>query len=38
MPDLKQNILESSEEHHVADVLLMELATMKPRPNASTPR
>ncbi|MDP9219849.1 MAG: hemerythrin domain-containing protein [Actinomycetota bacterium] len=28
MPDLEDDILESYEEHHVADVLCMELATM----------
>jgi hemerythrin-like domain-containing protein len=30
LPDLEDDILESYEEHHVADVLVMELATMKP--------
>ena len=30
LPDLDDDILESYEEHHVADVLCMELATMKP--------
>jgi hemerythrin superfamily protein len=30
MPDLEQDILESYEEHHVADVLCLELATMSP--------
>ncbi|TDQ00917.1 hemerythrin domain-containing protein [Labedaea rhizosphaerae] len=30
MPDLDDDILESYEEHHVADVLCMELATMTP--------
>jgi hemerythrin superfamily protein len=30
MPDLEDDILESYEEHHVADVLCMELATMSP--------
>ncbi len=30
MPDLEDDILESYEEHHVADVLTMEIATMKP--------
>jgi len=30
LPDLEQDVLESYEEHHVADVLCMELATMKP--------
>jgi hemerythrin-like domain-containing protein len=30
LPDLKDDVLESYEEHHVADVLVMELASMKP--------
>jgi hemerythrin superfamily protein len=30
MPDLEDDILESYEEHHVADVLCFELATMTP--------
>ena len=30
MPDLEDDILESYEEHHVADVLCMELAAMNP--------
>jgi len=30
LPDLDDDILESYEEHHVADVLCMELATMSP--------
>ena len=30
LPDLEDDVLESYEEHHVADVLCMELATMKP--------
>ena len=30
VPDLEQHVLESFEEHHVADVLCMELATMSP--------
>lgn len=30
MPELEDDILESYEEHHVADVLVMELFTMKP--------
>ncbi|MGQ0843095.1 MAG: hemerythrin domain-containing protein [Sporichthyaceae bacterium] len=30
VPDVEDDILESYEEHHVADVLCMELATMKP--------
>jgi hemerythrin superfamily protein len=29
LPDLEDDVLESYEEHHVADVLCMELATMK---------
>jgi hemerythrin superfamily protein len=30
LPDLEEDVLESYEEHHVADVLCMELATMTP--------
>jgi hemerythrin superfamily protein len=30
LPDLEDDILESYEEHHVADVLCMELTTMQP--------
>lgn len=30
LPDLEDDILESYEEHHVADVLVMELAALKP--------
>jgi hypothetical protein len=30
LPDLEDEVLESYEEHHVADVLCMELASMKP--------
>ena len=30
LPDLEEDILESYEEHHVADVLVMELALMSP--------
>jgi hemerythrin superfamily protein len=30
LPDLEEDVLESYEEHHVADVLCMELATMSP--------
>ncbi len=30
LPDLEDDVLESYEEHHVADVLTMELAMMKP--------
>ena len=30
LPDLEEDVLESYEEHHVADVLCVELAMMKP--------
>ena len=30
VPELEDDVLESYEEHHVADVLVMELAMMKP--------
>jgi hemerythrin superfamily protein len=30
LPELDEDVLESYEEHHVADVLCMELATMSP--------
>lgn len=30
LPDLEDDVLESFEEHHVADVLCMELAMMRP--------
>ena len=30
LPDLEDDVLESYEEHHVADVLTMELSTMTP--------
>ena len=30
LPDLEEDVLESYEEHHVADVLVVELAGMKP--------
>jgi hemerythrin superfamily protein len=30
LPEVEDDVLESYEEHHVADVLCMELATMKP--------
>jgi hemerythrin-like domain-containing protein len=30
LPDLKDDVLESYEEHHVADVLVVELAAMTP--------
>ena len=38
LPDLEDDVLESYEEHHVADVLCMELAAMAPTTSASTPR
>ena len=39
LPDLKDDVLESYEEHHVADVLCMELAGhARPGLSASTPR
>src|SRR5690242_21911330 len=31
LPDLEDDILESYEEHHVADLLVSELAAMEPR-------
>ena len=30
LPDVEDDVLESYEEHHVADVLVVELSTMKP--------
>jgi hemerythrin-like domain-containing protein len=30
LPDLEDDVLESYEEHHVADLVVMELSTMKP--------
>ena len=30
LPDVEDDVLESYEEHHVADVLVMELSAMKP--------
>ncbi|MGZ4491766.1 MAG: hemerythrin domain-containing protein [Nocardioidaceae bacterium] len=30
LPDVEDDVLESYEEHHVADVLVLELAVMKP--------
>ena len=30
LPDLEDDVLESYEEHHVADVLVAELAAMRP--------
>ncbi len=37
LPDLEDDILESYEEHHVADVLVVELAAMS-RPTSASPR
>ena len=31
LPDLEDDVLESYEEHHVADVLVVELSAMKPQ-------
>jgi hemerythrin-like domain-containing protein len=31
LPEVEDDVLESYEEHHVADVLVMELAAMKPQ-------
>ena len=31
LPDLEDDVLESYEEHHVADVLVIELSAMKPQ-------
>lgn len=31
LPDVEDDVLESYEEHHVADLLVMELSTMKPQ-------
>jgi hemerythrin-like domain-containing protein len=31
LPDVEDDVLESYEEHHVADLLVMELVTMKPK-------
>jgi len=30
LPELEEDVLESYEEHHVADILVMELAVLKP--------
>ena len=38
LPELEDDVLESYEEHHVADVLVMELSTMKPTTSGSPPR
>src|SRR6478672_12891844 len=31
LPDVEDDVLESYEEHHVADLIVMELVTMKPK-------
>ena len=36
LPDLEDDVLESYEEHHVADVLCMELYAMSADPSGST--
>jgi hemerythrin superfamily protein len=38
LPDLEDDILESYEEHHVADVLTMELAAMSPTDERFVPK
>ncbi len=38
LPDLEDDVLESYEEHHVADVLVMELAAMSRPTSGSRPR
>jgi hypothetical protein len=38
LPDLEDDILESYEEHHVADVLCMELGAMSPDDERFTPK
>ena len=38
LPDLKDDVLEAYEEHHVADVLCMELAAMPAGAGVSMPR
>ncbi|WP_019874692.1 hemerythrin domain-containing protein [Sporichthya polymorpha] len=38
VPDIEDDILESYEEHHVADVLCMELATMSPEDERFVPK
>ena len=38
LPELEDDVLESYEEHHVADVLVVELAALKPDPSGSPPR
>jgi len=38
LPDLEDDVLESYEEHHVADVLVMELAAEMIKVKAKAPR
>ena len=38
LPDLEDDILESYEEHHVADVLVMESPGCRPPTSGSPPR
>ena len=38
LPDLEDDVLESYEEHHVADVLVMELAAMEPDAERFVPK
>ncbi|WP_182526490.1 hemerythrin domain-containing protein [Nocardioides dongkuii] len=38
LPELEDDVLESYEEHHVADVLVLELAGMKPEQERFTPK
>ncbi|GAA0610998.1 hemerythrin domain-containing protein [Sporichthya brevicatena] len=38
VPDIEDDILESYEEHHVADVLCMELAAMSPEDERFVPK
>ena len=38
VPDIEKDILESYEEHHVADVLCMELAAMSPEDERFVPK
>ncbi len=38
LPEVEDDVLESYEEHHVADVLVMELATMEPDAERFVPK
>jgi hemerythrin superfamily protein len=38
LPEVEQDVLESYEEHHVADVLCLELAAMKPDDERFVPK